>query len=84
MKDNGLNLSKEKTKLVFFNSGLNPKSLPSFRIENDVVNYQQKVKFMGLLLRPKLNWNLHIHDILTKVRKRLNFFKSPIFCFEIT
>ena len=75
MLDNGLNLSKEKTKLVLFNSGLNPKSLPTFKIENSVINYQQKVKFLGLILTPKLNWSLHIQDILTGY-KEIEFFKG--------
>ena len=78
MNTNGLNLSKEKTKLMFFNSGINNMTLPTFEIDNSIIQYQQSVKFLGVILTPKLQWNLYINHILTKVRKSLNFLKVVI------
>lgn len=75
MKNNGLKLSVEKTNMMLFNSGLNPDQLPSFKVDNTIIQYKESVKFLGIYLTSKLSWNPHISYILTKARKSLNFLK---------
>jgi hypothetical protein len=72
---NGLELSGEKTCLVLFNNGDNPTFLPEIKLDNNVLNYNQSVKFLGVFLSRNLSWKTHIDYILTESKKRLNFLK---------
>lgn len=73
--DNGLELSGEKTSLILFNNGENPKDLPRFHLKGAPLNYSQCVKFLGVYFTPKLTWKTHIEYLLTKARKRINLLK---------
>ena len=53
MKDNGLELSREKTCLMLFNNGENPISLPQIELDGQLLNYKQNTKFLGVQL---LSW----------------------------
>ena len=75
LSENGMTLSVEKTHMMLFNSGNNPEKLPVFKIEDKIVIYKDTVKFLGVYLTPKLSWNIHIENILTKARKSLNLLK---------
>lgn len=75
LKINGLSLSLEKTKIVLFNSGVNPKILPEFHINGTRLQYTENMKFLGVFFNSKLNWSKHISHILTKARKALNLLK---------
>ena len=75
MKDNGFELSREKTCLMLFNNGENPKSLPQIELDGQLLNYKQNTKFLGVSIITKLNWRLHIENLINKARKRLNFLK---------
>ena len=75
MKDNGFELSQETTCLMLFNNGENPKSLPQIELDGQLLNYKQNTKFLGVYITTKLNWRLHIENLINKARKRLNFLK---------
>jgi ribonuclease HI len=75
MRKNGLEFSTEKTSLILFNNGENPKWLPVLKLNGLNINYSQCVKFLGVTLTSKLNWRKHIDMILNKARKRLNLLK---------
>ena len=45
MKDNGFELSREKTCLMLFNNGENPKSLPQIELDGQLLNYKQNKSF---------------------------------------
>ena len=75
MKENGLELSGEKTCLILFNNGENPKSLPQLELDGQILNYKQNTKFLLVCLTTKLNWRLHIEHLITKARKRQNIYK---------
>ena len=75
MKENDFELSWEKTCLMLFNNGENPKSLPQMKLDGQLLNYKQNTKFWGVYLTTKLNWRLHIENWINKARKRLNFLK---------
>jgi len=51
VKENGLQLSAEKTNMVLFNNGSNTDRLPSFQIEGINLQYKQSVKFLGVYFR---------------------------------
>ena len=71
MKDNGFELSQEKTCLMLFNNGENQKSLPQIELDGQLLNY----KLLYVYIATKLNWRLHIENLINKARKRLNFLK---------
>jgi ribonuclease HI len=75
MKENGLQFSSSKTNMMLFNCGFNPDELPCFKLDQNVLNYVQSVKFLGVYLNSKLSWKDHVDYILTKARKSLNFLK---------
>ena len=54
---------------MLFNNGENPKSLPQIELDG------QNTKFLGAYLTTKLNWRLHIENLISKARKRLNLLK---------
>ena len=76
MKDNGFELSQEKTCLMLFTNGENPKSLPQIELDGQLLNYKQNTKFLGIYITTKLNWRLHIENLINKARKRPNFLKN--------
>ena len=70
MKENSFELSLEKTCLMHFNNGENPKSLPQIKPwDGQLLNYKQNTVGGG----GGVNWNLHIEKVITKARKRPNF-----------
>ena len=58
---------------ALFNNGEDPKSLPQIELNGHLLNYKQNTKFWGVTI--KLSWRLHIENLITKARKRLNFLK---------
>ena len=60
---------------MLFNTGENPKSLPQIELDCQLLNYKQNTKFWGVYLTTKLNWRLHIENLISEARKRLNFLK---------
>ena len=75
MKNNGLELSSEKTNLILFNNGQNPKILPKFYIDKQELKYVSEVKFLGVYLTNKLCWKKHIEYLLHKAGKSFNLIK---------
>ena len=65
MKDNSFELSREKTCLVLFNNGKDPKSLPQIEL-GQLLNYKQNTKFLGVYITTKLNWRLHFENLINK------------------
>ena len=59
---------------MLFNTGENPKSLPQIELDGQLLNYKQNTKFLDT----KLNWRLHIENLINKARKRLNFLKKIV------
>ena len=75
MKDNGFELSREKTCLMLFNNGGNPKSLRQIELDGQLLNYKQNTKFLCVYITTKLNWRLHTENLINKARNQLNFLK---------
>ena len=75
MHTNGMELSGEKTSLMLFNNGINPKHLPKLELDGTELVYKQQIKFLGVHMTPKLSWKLHIENLIIKARKGLNLIK---------
>jgi ribonuclease HI/L-rhamnose mutarotase len=75
MNTNGLELSKQKTNLVLFNHGQEPRQLPKLVIENEEIKYVKEVKFLGVYLTCKLHWKRHIDYVIQKAVKSYNLLK---------
>ena len=75
MKENGFEMSTEKTHLMLFNNGSNCKILPKIKLNETELLYKQETKFLGVIFDTKLNWKPHIEYLINKARKRLNFLK---------
>ena len=54
MKENGLELSGEKTCLMFFNNGETPKRLRQLELDGQILNYKQNTTFLGVYITTKL------------------------------
>ena len=63
----------EKTYLILFNNGENPKRLPQLVLDGEILNYKKNTKFLGVCLTKTLNWRLHIEHLIAQARKRLFF-----------
>ena len=72
---NGMSLAFDKTKIMLFNAGPNTIPLPQLTIQNNPLQYTEKIKFLGITLTSKLNWAPHFNDILNKGRQGLNILK---------
>ena len=58
---------------MLFNNGEKPKSLHQIELDGQLLNYEQNTKFLGVYITTKLNWRLHIENVINKARKRLIF-----------
>ena len=61
-KKNGFKFSLQKTKAMHFTqiSGLHLK--PELQFKNEVIEYKNSFKFLGLIWDDKLTWALHVSD----------------------
>jgi hypothetical protein len=75
IRSNGLEFSAEKTCLMLFNNGENPKTLPDLFLDGQIVQYQKQVKLLGIIFTSKLNRRIHIENLISKVQRRTNFLK---------
>ena len=75
IKCSGLELSQDKTSMMLFNNGQNPRHLPTLVVDGQVLQYSTEIKFLGVYLTPKLNWKKHFDYILHKATKSLNLLK---------
>ena len=75
MIENGFEFSVHKTNMILFNNGADPRQLPNFHIGGQNIPYTSEVKFLGLVLTPKLNWKKHINMMLMKGLKSFNLIK---------
>ena len=75
IESNGLSFSAEKTNMIVFSSGSDPKNVPEFKLNGKLLEYKQVVKFLGIFLTSKLTWNVHLEYMLNKARKSINFLK---------
>ena len=79
MKDNGFELTREKTCLMLFNNGENAKSLPQIKLDGQLLNNKQNTMFLGGYITTKLNWRLHIENLIKTTEFKLSEARSSRF-----
>lgn len=76
LKDIDLTLAPHKCEAVWFTKGRRRTTPPSILINNQLINFQPHVKYLGILLHQQLKWDKHVDQILVKARKGLNVLKA--------
>lgn len=76
----GLNFSIEKTKCLLFSKLRTPTSPPELTYKGTRLNFEPKVKFLGLIVNCKLDWKDHIRWLKEESQKRLNILKVLAGC----
>ena len=73
----GLNASKTKL-LLFKMDKTNAKHIttPNIYLRNELIEYEESVKFLGILFDRKLTFEEHIKDIVKRAFKRINLLKA--------
>ena len=77
-KENGLQISALKTKIIYwFKSNL--KEHPtSITVDGNEFKLSKSVKYLGVIIDDKLNWNEHINEIIQKCKKTFFAVKKAI------
>lgn len=75
MKNNGFDLSAEKTVLLVISRIRQAKSSYSITVNNVVIQPSAQVKFLGVTITDNLSWAPHISNLCIKARKSLNLLK---------
>ena len=72
---NKLSLNTDKTKYTFFHKLSKtdhiPLILPKLKINNEYIERETSIKFLGVILDENLTWNKHIHVIENKISKNI-------------
>ena len=55
------------------------KAYLKIELDGQLLKYKQNTTFLGVYVTTKLNWRLHIENLINKARKRLNFLYIKIF-----
>ena len=75
-KANKLTANINKTAYsIFKRNGVIPGCLNSIKIDNEVINRVKEVKYLGIILDDKLNWEAHINELNKSLTKTINAFK---------
>ena len=75
-KANKLTLNLEKTEYIFFGDNKNKIKL-KLEIDNIILNPVECLKFLGLWIDEKLNWNIHINKLINKIKRNIHLLRVP-------
>ena len=73
-KTKGLVVNPQKTNIMIFTKKYKPETIEPLRFEGQEISFTDTVKYLGVLLDPKLNWKQHLID------KRKKFYSSMWVC----
>jgi hypothetical protein len=73
-KTKGLVVNPQKTNIMIFTKKYKPETTEPLRFEGQEITFTNRVKYLGVLLDPKLNWKQHLLD------KRKKFYSSMWVC----
>ena len=71
----GLEIAPEKSQLVIFSKTKIKEKSHQIKIQDHIVYNQQHVKYLGLIIDSKLQWNEHAKYIIDKTIKLMNILK---------
>ena len=61
---------------MYFTKRATPVNIDPLEVEGETVPYSDRIKYLGLMLTPKLQWTEHIKKTVTECQKRINFLRS--------
>ena len=70
----GFVLSNEKSKAIIFGR-TNKSTAKKLNIDGSDLQWQTEVKFLGMILDERLNWNSHIDYVSGRCQKRINLMR---------
>ena len=73
--DHGFRFSPQKTVAVRFATSRKSEEIPVLKLKDNILPYEDQVKFLGVIFDKKLNWGPHIKNLKEEVRKSLNILK---------
>ena len=74
-KHRGFRFSPEKTKAIRFCRLRRREVIPTLFLEGSILPYEDNVKYLGMFLDVKLNFALHIREVVCNAKQRLNILK---------
>ena len=75
MDENGFKISKTKTKYIIFTKNRKSKLHKDLFINGEIIEKVKQIKYLGLILDEKLNWNAHIEYVKKRCREKLNILR---------
>ena len=71
----GFKFSTLKTKAIRFCRLTRREEIPTLFLLGQILPYEEQVKYLGMILDKKLNFNAHVTDLVVNVKQRLNILK---------
>lgn len=71
----GLSLSIKKTQAIIFTRKRNFQMPRNLNVGLDTIEFSSSVKYLGVILDPKLQWSVHINNLKNKTQVYLNVLK---------
>ena len=71
---NKLSINTEKTYCMLFTNRHIPNILPPIYLNNQIIEYQSSLRYLGLILDNKLKFDVHINTISKKISKSIGIF----------
>ena len=75
---NGLQISTLKTKVIYWSKTKNKNHPKHIQIDGQKIEISKSVKYLGVIIDNKLNWNEHIQTAVNKCKKALFSAKRAI------
>ena len=76
-KENGLQISTLKTKVIYWSKTKNKNHPKHIQIDGQKIEISKSVKYLGVIIDNKLNWNEHIQTTVNKCKKAYSLQKEP-------
>ena len=71
----GFKFSPQKTKAIRFTRTRKREEIPTLFLKEDILPYEDNVKFLGIIFDNKLTFGTHISDLSNRVKQSLNILK---------